>query len=197
MPVRSSSEKSSLKCTSAYHGHALIGVFACVHDLAAVSHHAGPEYWNMIESLHSYSYTSMPAGLNERWSFFAAALFASLGEDADNLFNWWKCTKYILFRNHFISTSGHLSCRTPFRQQSEQNLFLWMSTWQMMYINITGKQSASWLRSIAPWIRSCHLPMDYTHEVLACGGSSRAPGCWHPRSSCSLHYSFFTDDEGL
>ena len=149
-----------------------------------------------IEPLHSYDCTSMPAGLNERWSFFAVALFASLGEDADNLFNWWKCTKYILFRNHSIQTSGHLSCRTLFRQRLKQKLFLRMPTWQMMYLNMSGKQSASWLRSIAPWIRSSHLAMHHnTHEVLACGGSSRAPGCWHPRTSCPLHYSFFTDAE--
>ena len=150
-----------------------------------------------IEPLHSYDCTSMPAGLNERWSFFAAALFTSLGEDADNLFNWWKCTKYILFRNQRIQTSGHLSCRTPFRQRSKQNSFSRMPTWQMMYLTISEKQSETWLRSIAHWIRS-HLPMhNNTHKVIACGGSSRAPGCWHPRSSCPLHYSFFTDVEPL
>ena len=193
MQERSPSEKSSLKCTSAYHG--LIGDFACVHGLAAVSHHAGLEHRNMIEPLHSYDYTSMPAGLNERWSFFATALFASLGEDADNLFNWWKCTKYILFRNHCIQTSGHLSCKTPLRQRLKQNLFP-RTTWQMIYVNVSGKQSASWLGSIAPWICS-HLSMDYTHKVLLCGGSSSAPACWHPRTSCSLHYSFFTYAEAL
>ena len=44
---------------------------------------------------------------------------------------------------------------------------------------------------------SCHLAMDHTHKVFACGGSSRAPGCLRPRSSCPLHYSFFTDGEAL
>ena len=110
------------------------------------------------------------------------------------LFNWWQYTKYILFSNHFIWTPGHLCCRTLSRQRSKQNLFLPITTWQTMYINISGRQPASSLRSIAQWICSCHFSTFHYHtpKGFPFGGSSRVPGCWHPRSSCSLHYSFFT-----
>ena len=58
---------------------------------------------------------------------------------ADNLFNWWKSTKYILFRNHGVKMFGHLCYRTLLRQRSKQNLFSLMATWQMMYIRVPGK----------------------------------------------------------
>ena len=109
--------------------------------------------------------------------------------------NWWQYTKYILFRNHSVTTPGHLYYRTVFRQRLKQNLFSSMSTWQMMYVSIPGRQPASWLGSIYHWSRSCRLPILNTQKVFAVGGSSHAPGCWHPCSSCCLHYSFFTDVE--
>ena len=115
----------------------------------------------------------------------------------DNLFNWWQYTKYILFSNHSISMTGHLCCRTLSRQRSKQNLFPRMPTWQMMYITISGRQTASWLRSIAQWIYSWYPMFHHTHKVMPFEGSSRVPGCWHPRSSCHLHYSFFTEAEPL
>ena len=110
------------------------------------------------------------------------------------LLSWCQYTKYILLTNHCIKTSGHLCCRALFKQRSKQNWFLRMSTWQVMYIRIAGKP-ASWLRSIVLWIHCSHLPIFHTHQAMSCGGSSHAPGCWHPRSSCPLHYSFFTDVE--
>ena len=171
-----------------------------------VSYHAGAEHqWNVRSLDGTFAFilfwTSAPAAFNKKvklvCSFYLRQHESNL---PDNLFSWWQYTKYILFSNHAILTSGHLSCRTLSRQRSKQNLFFRMSTWLMMYVTFSGRHPASWLGSTDHWIRSCHLPIlpmfaQNTHQVFPFRGSSHASGCWHLRSSCHLHYSFFTDAE--
>ena len=96
------------------------------------------------------------------------------------------------FKNQFIRTCRHLCFRALYRQWLKRNLFPWMFTWEIMYPTGTGRQPASWLGSIYEW-RGSWIPIFSKPKVFAFRGSSRRPGCWHPQSSCHLHYSFFTD----